>query len=175
MLFFRYVLRSLLSRRRANTFSILSVGLFVAAAALGLSYYLTLRSNLTSAPPENVIVVSKGAATEVESKLSLDTARKVVLLDGVKKDGENAIAARELVAYIFLTDPGSDSYALPGTLRGIDERSVAIHGARVTSGTMPDPKSLDVMVGQRVVKNFPNIKVGYELPLPGGPGKVVGM
>src|SRR4029078_4703142 len=83
LLFYAY--RSLLAVVRANLISVFSVALFVAGGSLGLSYYLSLRGMVTTAPPENVIVVSKGALAERESKLKLETARKIVLLEGIKR------------------------------------------------------------------------------------------
>jgi len=152
----------------------LSVGLFVAGGTLGLAYYLSLSHQLTAAPPENIIVVSKGAASEAESKLKLDNARKLFVLEGIAQDGGQPLAVRELVSRVFVQSSAS-GYEDPSTIRGIDEKSLAVHHIQLTSGVPPKTGTLEVMVGKRLAERYPHMKVGYEMSLPGGPGRVTGV
>lgn len=175
VVFFTYAYRSLLARLRSTTITVLSVGLFVAGATLGLAYYLSLKQQLTTAPPENIIVVSKGAASEAESKLKLDNARKLFVLDGIKREGDQPVAVRELVSRVFVQANDFSRYEDPSTIRGIEERSLAVHHIKMLSGTPPKPGTLEVMVGKRLAQKYPHMKEGYEMGLPGGPGKITGV
>ena len=155
--------------------TLLVISLFVAGATLGLSYYLMLRGNLVTVPPENVIVVAKGALTEFESRLPQDAVNKVPLLPQIAKQGDAPLVAREMASYLFLDNPDPHHFSEPPPLRGIDEHSAKIHGARMLTGSLPAPNSLDVIVGKRVAERFSYIRVGHVFDLPGGPGKVSGI
>src|SRR5206468_1072714 len=128
-----------------------------------------------SAPPENIIVVSKGAASEAESKLKLESAQKAVLLDGIKKEGGQPLVVRELVGRVFLTATEPGQYQDPTVMRGTDERSMTVHHAKLLNGALPATGTLDVIVGRRVREASPQLDVGYELHLPGGAGHVSGV
>ncbi|MDB4956962.1 MAG: macB6 [Myxococcales bacterium] len=175
MLFFFYAYRSLLARIKANAITMLSIALFVGGGSLGLSYYLSFRGLLVTAPPENIIVVSKGASSEPESKVPLETARKVALLDGIKKLDNSPAAVRELVSRVFLGAAGSSHYDEPCVIRGIDDHSLNVHHATLLQGSAPEPGSLQVIIGRRVPEKYPHIKIGYDIHLPGGQGRVTGV
>jgi hypothetical protein len=174
VLFLLYAYRSLVSRLRANLTSLLVMGLFVAGGTLGLSYYFILKSSLATVPPQNVIVVAKGAATEWESRLSNEVANKIALLDGIVKEGDKPVLSREMASFIFVDQPDVSKFTEPPALRGIDEMAEKVHGIKLITGTMPKPDSLELVVGRRVVERFPFVKVGHVFQLPGGPSTVVG-
>ena len=151
----------------------LSVALFVTGGSLGLAYYLSLEHLLVTAPPENIIVVSKGAGSEIEGSLELESARKLELLDGIKREGD-PLAARELVAQAYLAPPNYKHYEAPRTLRGIDADSVAVHRVTLVQGVAPAAGSLEVIVGKRLAARF-KLAVGGALALPAGSSKIVGV
>lgn len=167
-----YVYRSLLARFRANALTMLAVCLFVVGASLGLSFYFGLQSMLVdTTPPENIIVLSKGASSEGGSKIALDTARKVVLLDGVKKAGDVPLAVRELVTRVYLIE--QDPKPVP--IRGIDDQSLAVHRASLVTGAMPAPGTLEIVLGRRVAERYPKLKIGDDIALPAGPSRITGI
>src|SRR5687767_4138815 len=98
----------------------LSVALFVAGCTVGLAFYFSLKQMLHTAPPENVIVVARGATSEAGSMLQLETARKVALLDGIKKVGDEPLAARELLSRVYIDTIDLSVYHAPVPIRGID-------------------------------------------------------
>src|SRR4051812_27234307 len=107
MPFWRYAYRSLLARFRANAITMLSVSIFITGATIGLSYYASLRHVALSVPAENIVVVSKSGSTEGDSRLNLEAARKVMLLDGIKKVNDTPLAAREFVSRVFVASQTS--------------------------------------------------------------------
>lgn len=176
MLFFLfYAYRSLLARLRANMMSMLAVALFVTGGSLGLAYYLAVKEIVVAAPPENIIVVNKSASTEVDSKLDLESARKVLVLDGIATQNGVRLAARELVSEMFLERTDYDHFEKATPIRGLDETSFAVHRAKLVSGSMMAPGSFDILVGRRLAKSHPHLAVGAQLAMPAGPGKIVGI
>jgi ABC-type antimicrobial peptide transport system permease subunit len=176
VLFLFYAYRSLIARRRANALTVLSVVLFVAAGSLGLAFHDSLeRVLLQSAPAENVLVIAKGAPAEAASKLELATAQKIALLEGVQASGASRLAVRELVTRMYLDTADFSSYQDPVPIRGIDERSLEVHRAQVAQGAAPQPGGLEVMLGRQVARRYPNVGIGYEISLPAGPARVVGI
>jgi len=154
--------------------TILAVCLFVVGGTLGLSFYLGLKKMLVeTAQPENIIVVSKGAATEAGSKLQVETANKLVLVPGIKRTGDTPVAARELVTRVYVAT--GSAYEDPVSIRGFDAQSAAIHRITVLKGTLPDPKSLDIIVGRRVAETHSNLTIGTEIHLPAGSCKITGV
>jgi len=176
VLFVFYVYRSLRARLRANLITILSIVLFVAGATTGLAVYLDLRRQLVeSTPAENIVVLGRGAASEDASRLPLDTAHKVELLDGIRKRDNAPLVTREIVTTAAVNTTDFTKFEQPATVRGIDDRSLAVHGARLLSGTLPAHGSLQVIVGRRLALTHPNLRLGGSLFLPGGESKVSGI
>lgn len=160
---------------RANLLTMLAICLFVAGASLGLSAYRNLHARLVStAPAENIVVMSQGAASERGSRLALESARKVELLDGLRRDGDAPLLARELVGSVFV-NTADVRFQMPAIIRGTDARSAKVHGATVVTGTWPEPGTLQVAVGRRVAEKNPEIKIGSTLSLPGGVAPVTGI
>jgi ABC-type lipoprotein release transport system permease subunit len=172
VLFALYAYRSLRARLRANLLTMLAIILFVTGGSLGLSYYLSLkRMLLDTTPPENIVVLAKGASEEGSSKLDLDAARKVVLLDGVKRNGDVAVATRELVTRVYLAEEGNEQVPI----RGIDDQSLAVHRVKVAEGAAPAPGTLEILVGRRVAKRYKSLAIGHEVTLPAGTAKISGI
>ena len=175
VLFFFYALRSVKKRMRANLLTVLAIALFVAGGSLGLSAYRNLHARLVStAPAENIVVMSQGAASERGSRLDLESARKVELLDGLRRDGSAPLAARELVGSVFVNTTDV-RFQMPAIIRGTDDDSAKVHGATLVDGAAPAAGTLQVMVGRRVAERNPEIKIGSILKLPGGPAPVSGI
>jgi putative ABC transport system permease protein len=172
-LLFRYVLRSLKARTRANLLTMLAVALLVTSGGLGLSFYFGLRDMLVdSTPPENVIVLAEGAVSEAGSRVPLESARKVVLFEGIQREGDGPLVVRELVTRMHLSEKAGE-YG-PVTFRGIDAHSAKVHRIAFTSGALPAADSIDVAIGKRVASEH-GLRVGSEIPLPTGKAKVTGI
>lgn len=173
MLFLHYGLRSLFARFRANLVTMLAVALFVAGGTIGLTFYLNLRGQVVeSAPPEHVLVLQKGAASEGGSKIDLERVRQVAILPDVKKVGDTPLAVREFVTGVQVNQAGEYASAI---IRGIDEKSIEIRNVKLLEGTAPKPDSLDIIVGRRLQLIHPHLKVGTDLYLTGGKSPITGI
>ncbi|MBA3454230.1 MAG: hypothetical protein H0T42_14150 [Deltaproteobacteria bacterium] len=165
-----------MTRFRSNVLTILSIALFVTGSAVGLSVYLSLRSAvIDTSPPENILVLGKGASGEGGSKLTLDTARKIVLLDGLSKAGDGPLASRELVSGVYVNTADFSRYHAPVTIRGIDEQSTKVHHVTVIEGSAPQSGTLQVMIGRRLAKDYPELRIGADISLPGGAAPITGV
>jgi putative ABC transport system permease protein len=172
VLFALYAYRSLRARLRANLLTMLAIILFVTGGSLGIAYYTSLKRMLVdTTPPENIVVLSKGASEEGGSKLDLEAARKIVLLDGIKRSGDLAVATRELVTRVYLADEGNEQVPI----RGIDDQSMTVHRVKVAEGAAPAPGSLEILVGKRVAQKYRSLAIGHEIALPAGLAKISGI
>jgi putative ABC transport system permease protein len=175
VLFLLYSLRSLRKRIRTDAITVLAVCLLVIGSALGMSFYLSLKKMLVdTTPAENIVVLSQGAATEGGSKLSLETAQRIAVSDGVKKDGETPLVVREVVTRVYLSEDDGGANA-PVTIRGIDEQSLKVHRITMMTGAPPAPGSLEIILGRRVAKRYPELAINSDVALPGGPSRIVGI
>ncbi len=177
MIFFRYALRSLLARLRMNAVTLLCISLFVMASSLALMVYVSVkRDSSASTPPENVLVLSKGARSDFEARSEIDraVAGNVVALPGIRRDGNLVLAAREQVSWITV---GIDRrrYQGPTVIRSIDEATFAVHQLKILEGRMPADGSLELLVNRQLQRVYPHLKLGSELSLPGGTSPIVGV
>jgi len=167
---FGYALKSLRARIRANTLTILAIALLVAGGSLGLSLYASLASSIVeSAPPENVIVLQDSATDESDSILELEIVDKIAVTPGVKQ------VSREFVSTIYVTTTDTSHDDAPTVVRGFDEVALGIDRVKVIEGALPAPKSLEVMIGRRMARQFPELHIGTEIPLPAGASRVSGV
>lgn len=169
MILARYALRSLLARLRSSSITLLAITLFVAGGTTGIRVYRSLRATLIdSAPPDNVLVVGKGAPDELESILPQEAVQQIAVLDGI------VLAAPELLSLVYVnaTDFSTEE---PVPIRGIDERSFRVHRAELIQGALPQPGSLEIIVGRRLLRTYPDLRVGADIALPGGTCKITGV
>jgi putative ABC transport system permease protein len=172
--FLFYAFRSLMARRRANLLTLLSVASFVAGSLIGLTIYSSLRRELVSkTPKENVLVLSKGAPMELASAIALEDTNRIMLRDGIRKSDGKPLATREMVGAVNLSTV--ETLDAPSVIRGIDAMSIPTNRVTIVEGAAPAEGSLEVIVGRKLVKKYPYLKVGSDLYLPGGPSKIVGV
>jgi putative ABC transport system permease protein len=171
-----YAYRSLLARWVANLVTTLTIVLFVAGGTLGLSFYGSLNAMLVdTAPPENIAALNKRAPTEAESEITLDVVRQILTFPGIKHDAQGPLATAESL-YLF-TPRTSDftTFPAPAQLRGIGDRSVAVHRVQIIQGAAPQSGQLEVMLGRRFARRYPMLQLGSELALPKASAKITGI
>ena len=175
MLFFLYSLRSVRKRIRTDAITVLAVCLLVIGSSLGISFYFSLKKMLVdTTPEENIVVLSRGALTEGGSKLPLETAQRIAVSDGVKKDGATPLAVREVVTRVYLSDDDGGGDA-PVMIRGIDELSLKVHRITILQGAAPAANSLEIILGKRIAKRYPKLGINSDVALPAGASRIVGI
>src|ERR687891_2776805 len=94
----KYNLRNLVVRKGSTIATVFTIGLTVAVflmvMALARGIDLTLSS---SGEPLNMIVLREGSTAELNSSVSRENYNDVIYLDGVVREGDQPMAAGELV------------------------------------------------------------------------------
>jgi len=135
-----------------------TVSILIGALALAAGFQAAL---LRTGSDDNVIVLRKGADSEISS--------------GITRDGANILRAHPEVAttpdgrplasaeVVVLTNkprvgqPGSSNV----TIRGVDPEGLSLRsGVRVVEGRMFEPGAAEIIVGQRIAKRFADCRIG---------------
>jgi putative ABC transport system permease protein len=126
--------------------------------------------------PDRVIVLSKAATAEYESRLSLDVIAAVADAPRVKRDaGGQPLVSPEITldAPVARRKDRSDVNV---TLRGVGARYFTIRPElRLIEGRMLNPGTQELLVGESAHRQFLGLDVGNKLRLQGGDWTVVGI
>ena len=162
---FSYSFRNLWTRRLTTvlTASGMALVVFVFAAILMLSEGLR-KTLVDTGSPDNVIVIRKGAGTEVQSGVErlqaaiVETGPEVAY--GV--DGRRLLA-KEMVVLVNLPKRGSNKPSHV-VIRGVQAASFALRPqVRVVEGRMPRPGSAEIIAGSSIARRFKGGGVGETL------------
>ncbi len=113
---------------------------------------------------DNVVLIRKGAETEVQSGISREQASVIESYPEVAigRDGQ-PLLAKEMVVLINLTKRGSTSQSNV-TIRGIGKESMALRPqVRLVEGRMPRPGSSELISGLRAAEGFKGAGLGETL------------
>ena len=162
---FAYNLRSVLQRPVSTATTALGIGLTVAIYIGALALASGFKASLVATgSPDNVIVLRKGADSEISSGIPLDQVR-ILQADpavAVGPDGRPRASA-EMVIVINkprLGQKGSSNIML----RGVDPSAADLRGGiRIVAGRTFTPGTDEVIVAQRIAGRFQNCRVGDRL------------
>ncbi|HOI06143.1 MAG TPA: ABC transporter permease [Deltaproteobacteria bacterium] len=159
-----YSLRSLWTRRLTTflTASGMALVVFVFAAVLMLAEGLRMTLVQTGSN-DNVVILRKGATSEVDSSIEREKASVVETLPGIAAGREGRpLLAKETVVLITLPKVGGGSSNV--TVRGIGEDSLALRPqVKVVQGRMPRPGMPEMIVGQSLMRRFEGLSLGGTL------------
>jgi putative ABC transport system permease protein len=160
-----YSFRNLWTRRLTTALTIAGMALvvFVFAAILMLAEGVQ-KTLVETGSPDNVVIIRKGASTEVESTVDRLQASIIETRPGVALGGEGRpIAAKEVMVLISLPKRG-DGKRANVIIRGIGEQSLALRPqVKLTEGRLPRPGSSEIIAGQRVARKFRGGGLGEKL------------
>lgn len=160
-----YSLRSLLARKLTTALTAggmaLVVFVFAAITMLAEGLEATL---VETGSRENMIVVRKGAPSEVQSAISRDQAAIVESYPGVASGpGGRRLAAKEIVVLISLDKRGTESPSNV-VIRGVSAFSFALRPqARLVEGRLPRPGTYEMIAGKAVSGRFEGAGMGEKL------------
>jgi len=162
---FSYNLRNLWARRLTTilTASGMALVVFVFTTILMLAHGLQ-KTLVETGSPENVVVIRKAAASEVQSGVEryqasvVETDRDIL----IGADGQRMLA-KELVVLISLPKEGSNKQSNV-VIRGISEQSIRLRNqVKLIKGRMPRPGSTEIITGASVTKRFKGADLGDTL------------
>jgi len=162
---FSYSLRNLWTRRLTTvlTASGMALVVFVFAATLMLAEGLR-KTLVATGSPDNMIVIRKASATEIQSGIDRLQASVVESLADIATGADgNPLFAKEIVVLISLPKRGSDKPSnVP--IRGVTTASFALRPqVRLVEGRLPRLGSSEVIAGQSVAKRFKGAGLGEML------------
>ncbi len=136
----------------------LTVSIFIGALALAAGFKAAL---VSTGDPDNVIVLRKGADSEISSGITREQVDILRSFNGVKTGPDG----RPLVTSDLVVVTNKDRLGFKGssnvTVRGVDPSGIGVRAhIAITAGRMFTPGTDEVIVGTRVAKRFANCKVG---------------
>jgi len=151
-----YVIRNLAARRltTALTASGMALVVYVFATVLMLAAGLE-RTLVATGSDDNVVVIRKGAQTEVQSGVDRRQAAIVESLPGIATGGDGRrLVSKEPVVLISLPkrDSGKPSNVV---IRGVTPEGYALRPqVRIVDGRLPRPGTAEVIAGRSVASGF---------------------
>jgi ABC-type lipoprotein release transport system permease subunit len=160
-----YSLRNLRARRLTTVLTVAGMALVVFVFATILMLAEGLQKTLVeTGSPDNVVVIRKGAGSEVMSGVDRPQAALVEVQPEVAVGSEGKrMLVKELVVLIALPkrDTGQKSNVV---LRGIMEASPALRPqVRLVEGRLPRMGTTEVMAGMGIVRGFRGVGLGETL------------
>jgi putative ABC transport system permease protein len=173
-----YSYRNLWTRRltTALTASGMALVVFVFAAILMLSEGLR-KTLVETGSYENVIVIRKGANSEVMSGVTRDQACIVETQPEAAIGAEGqALLAKEMVVLITLPKKGTGAASSNVVIRGIGPSSLALRPqVKLVQGRMPTPGLSEIMAGRSIAERFKGSGIGETLRFGMRDWRVVGI
>ncbi len=175
-----YSFRNLWKRRLTTTLTVAGMALVVFVFATVLMMAAGLQKTLVeTGSPNNVVVVRKGAASEVMSSIDRNAASIVEMMPQVSTGprGQQMIA-KEVVILIALKKQGQEKASSHSNVivRGVQSESMPLRPqVKLVAGRMLRPGSMEVIVGNSIAKRFQGVNLQQTLSWGGRNWTVVGI
>jgi ABC-type lipoprotein release transport system permease subunit len=160
-----YNLRSVIQRPVSTATTAVGIGLTVAIYIGALALAAGFRASLvTTGSPDNILVLRKGADSEISSGITLDNVNilKANPAVAVGPDGRPRASA-EMVIVVNkqrLGQKGSSNVMV----RGVDPAAPDLRGGiTIVAGHMFTPGTDEIIVARRIARRFANCNVGDKL------------
>lgn len=161
----QYIARNVWARRLTTALTAGGLALVVFVFATMLMLDAGLKQTLvTTGERDNVVVIRKGAETEIQSGISRDQAAALEMYPSIALTPEGRpMASRETVVLISLTKTG---YSTPSNvvIRGVSPLGLPLRPqVRLTEGRTFKPGSAEIIVGSSIAKGYGNVRIGDHL------------
>jgi ABC-type lipoprotein release transport system permease subunit len=160
-----YVARNLWARRLTTLLTAGGLALVVFVFATVLMLDAGLQKTLVSTGEEdNVVVIRKGAETEVQSGIDRNQANVMEMHPAVAMGADGRpLASKETVVLISLPKAGSGQVANV-VIRGVSPHGLGLRPQiRMVEGRMFRPGSAEIVVGSSIAKGFSGTRIGEHL------------
>ncbi|MGH7725971.1 MAG: ABC transporter permease [Candidatus Eiseniibacteriota bacterium] len=164
---FSYNVRSVLGRPWSALATALGIGLVVAILVLALALAAGFQASLVeTGSPDNVIVMRKGADSELSSGVVRDAAAIIASGPEVARGpGEKPLASPEVVVLINQDRKGGKGSSNV-TIRGVDPDGLALRsGLKIVEGRNFTPGTAEVIVARRMAARFEGFGLGQSVRL----------
>ena len=174
---FSYSLRNLFVRKTTTIMTALGIALTVAVLLSIFALVEGLRTSLqATGHPQQLIVMRKGAAAELNSNVTPEQFQTMKTRSGIAKLANgDPMASLELITVFVLESPENPS-GINITLRGITSAGIEMRDyVQISEGRMFRQGQREVVVGKGVAKRYPSARLGSKLELGRGSWEVVGI
>ena len=172
-----YNLRNLIVRKTTTLMTALGIALTVAVLLAMMALVHGLADSLkATGNPLQVLVMRKGATSELVSSVTPEQFQALKFKPGVARDAKGSpMASLEIVTVINLESvdaPDGNNV----TVRGVSPEGLAMReGLQLVKGRWFTPGRREVVAGSGIAKRFPGAKLGGKLHFGRGDWDVVGV
>lgn len=160
-----YIARNLWTRRLTTALTAGGLALVVFVFATVLMLDAGLKKTLVSTgEADNVVVIRKGAETEVQSAIDRGQANVIEMHPAVAMGGDGKrMASKESVVLISLLKLGTGKPSNV-VIRGVSPAAMSLRPqVKLASGRMFAPGSSEIIVGSSIAKGFSGTQLGEHL------------
>jgi len=174
----KYNIRNMIQRRGLTTMTALGIGLTVMTAVFLMMLLAGLRKAfVSSGDPLNVLVIRKGANSELTGGFTKDKLPILRQLPGIATDSHGQpMVSGEWVVVVALPHKGSTA-EVNVTLRGMEPDGLELRRDRVklVEGSWFQPGQREVALSRSIHSRFGHTNVGDIIDFGKGPWKVTGV
>ena len=172
-----YNFRNLIVRKTTTIMTALGIALTVAVVLAILAMLHGLQTSLESTgDPLHVLVLRKGANSELVSNFTRQAFQTLKDKAGIARDQSgNPMASLEMVTVINLVSVDAPDGANL-TVRGLEPTGIEMRkNLKLVTGRWFTPGKREVVVGESLIKRFPDAQLGKQLHFGTGGWDVVGV
>ncbi len=172
-----YNFRNLAVRKATTIMTALGISLTVAVLLAVLALLHGLETSLKSTgDPLHVLVLRKGANSELVSNFTRTGFQVLKTKAGIARDeAGNPLVSLEMVTVINLVSVDAPD-GINVTVRGLEPVGIKMRkNLKLVAGRWFTPGRREVVVGQALVKRFPDVKMGKQLHFGTGDWDIVGV
>jgi len=172
-----YVMRNLWVRRVTTVLTAGGMALVVYVFATVMMMSEGIKETLVSTgQPDNVIVLRKGAGTEINSAITRSQSATAEALPGIATDSQGYRQVSREVAVLNSQQRRDSTETANVTMRGTSAVGLAIRPqVKIVQGRMFRPGTSEIIVGQAVTKGFAHMSLGDTVTMAGREWVVVGI
>jgi putative ABC transport system permease protein len=172
-----YNVRNLIVRWKVTLLAIGGIALVVAVmlilAAMSNGFRVALRS---TGSPDNMIVIQRGANSELTSGFSRDNASMIVVDDRVARDAQGRPLASPEIMIVNNMARKQDNNSVNVVVRGVTSMALAVKtNVHLIEGRMFTPGLYELVVGKKAHERYIGLDVGQSINLQRRSWKVVGV
>jgi ABC-type antimicrobial peptide transport system permease subunit len=173
---FKYVLRSIKTRKLTTAITVTGIALvvFVFAAVLMMAYGVQ-KTLVATGSPDNVLVSRKASNGEISSIIDGETRNVIKALPFIAKssDGKQIISEEPVVVINLEIKKGGMSNV---TVRGVSQNVRALRPQiKIKDGRMFNPSLRELIVGEAISKKFLGAQIGSKVKFAGDNWAIVGI
>lgn len=171
-----YNIRNLMVRKTTTIMTALGIALSVMILVASLALVNGLRTVFkNTANPLQLLVLRKGATSELGSVISTEASRILRWKAGVATDSAGRPLASAEVINVANLPSVDNPKGMNVTVRGMNEVGLEMRNVRLAKGRWFRPGLREVVVGKAVAKRYPSAQIGNRLRFGKGDWEIVGV